>query len=72
MIQEETLTKIIKALKKNGYKVERDGGATVDGCATGIMKISYKDNSHKYKLIHEIDLWKVENLEEVLIEKFNL
>jgi hypothetical protein len=71
-IREEKLIELIKSLKKNGYKVSRDGGATVDGMATGLMTIRYKDASNRYGLKHEIDVFVVENLEAVLTEKFNI
>lgn len=38
------LEDIIRRLKKNGYKVDRDGGhVTEEGFATGILTIRYKD-----------------------------
>ena len=72
MIEEKVLIELIKKLKKNGYKVKRDGSATEEGFATGMIEISYHDKSKKYNIIHEIDLVKVEDAETLLIERFNL
>ena len=73
MILETTLTELIKKLKKNGYTVSRDGGpTTTDGYATGFMQISYYDKSKKYRVKHDIDLFRSEDLENVLKERFSL
>ena len=38
------LEEIIRQLKKNGYRVDRDGGHTTEeGFATGLLTIRYKD-----------------------------
>ena len=73
MIPETTLIELIKKLRKNGYSVSRDGGmTTVDGFATGFMQISYYDKSKKYKVRHDIDLSRSEDLENLLKERFSL
>lgn len=70
-MKETILIQKITDLKKNGYKVTRDGKPTIDGEATGILTISYKDKAG-FRIKHEIDLGRVAGLDEIFKERFGL